>query len=77
MMESCLQGNKKKRLGGEEHLDIVEEFCNAVHKAFPHALIQFEDFNTTQAFGILDRMRHKCLCFNDDIQGTGATVLAG
>lgn len=31
----------------------------------------------SQAVAILDRFRDKYLCFNDDIQGTGAVVLAG
>ena len=30
-----------------------------------------------QAFAILERMRKKVLCFNDDIQGTGAVVTTG
>lgn len=30
-----------------------------------------------QAFSILERMRKKVLCFNDDIQGTGAVVTTG
>ena len=43
-----------------------------------HFWVRFiEDFKTEDAFRILDHMRHKVLCFNDDIQGTGATILAG
>lgn len=49
---------------------------NAVHYRWPKALIQFEDFNTKHAATILSRYKHR-LCFNDDIQGTGATALAG
>ena len=30
-----------------------------------------------QAFAILEKMRKKVLCFNDDIQGTGAVVTTG
>ena len=40
-------------------------------------LIQFEDFATTHAFAILDKFRDRFLCFNDDIQGTGAVVTSG
>ena len=39
--------------------------------------VQFEDFSSDKAQFILDRYRHRHLCFNDDIQGTGATTLAG
>ena len=62
---------------GEEHMAVVEEFCEAAYHCFPNCLIQFEDFQTTQAFDILEKFRDKYLCFNDDIQGTGAVVTAG
>ena len=70
-------GEKRKRLSGAEHLAIVEEFCLAVKDKWPNCLVQFEDFQTDAAFKILEHMREKVLCFNDDIQGTGATVLSG
>lgn len=40
-------------------------------------LIQFEDWSSEHAFGLLDRYQEKLLCFNDDIQGTGAVILSG
>eukprot|EP00891_Asterochloris_glomerata_P000944 jgi/Astpho2/944/Aster-00780 len=70
-------GAKEKRLEGDEHMAVVEEFVMAVKKRHPHALIQFEDFQTDRAFAILERFRDKVLCFNDDIQGTGAVVTTG
>ena len=41
----------------------------------PHLLLA--DFETSLAFAILDKMRDRLLCFNDDIQGTGAVVTTG
>ncbi|CAH1765661.1 306_t:CDS:10, partial [Entrophospora sp. SA101] len=35
------------------------------------------DFQTKYALGMLERYQNEYLCFNDDIQGTGAVVLAG
>ena len=72
-----LQGSKEKRLTGDEHMEVVEEFCAAAQHCFPNCLIQFEDFQTNQAFAILDKFRDRYLCFNDDIQGTGGVVTAG
>lgn len=63
-----MQGNKKERLTGEQHMEVMEEFCTAVHEKWPHCLVQFEDFPTDRAFAILERFRHRLLCFNDDIQ---------
>jgi len=70
-------GEKKPRIHGAEHLEIVREFCLAVKDKWPHCLIQFEDFKTPDAFAILDSLRDEVLCFNDDIQGTAAVVSAG
>lgn len=68
----------------------MDEFYAAVRSTFPECLIQFEDFSSESAFKYLDRYRHKNAvidapngevhtgkCFNDDIQGTGAVILAG
>jgi len=49
----------------------------AVQDKWPACLIQFEDFATDRAFSVLSALQDRCRCFNDDIQGTGAVVLAG
>ena len=56
---------------------LVEEFVQAVQTVFPDCLIHFEDWKGTDALRILDRYKDKILCHDDDIQGTGAIVLAG
>jgi malate dehydrogenase (oxaloacetate-decarboxylating)(NADP+) len=70
-------GWQHNRLRGQEYFDLIDEFVAAVKDKFPNALIQFEDFSTDNAYKLLNRYRDKCLCFNDDIQGTAAVVLAG
>ncbi|MBC8258662.1 MAG: NAD-dependent malic enzyme [SAR324 cluster bacterium] len=70
-------GEKHNRLTGREFDEMVEEFVNAVTKRWPKVLIQFEDFTNDHAFPLLERYRNRNLCFNDDIQGTGAVALAG
>ena len=49
----------------------------AIKLRWPRALIQHEDFQTRHAVNLLKRYRSDYLMFNDDIQGTAATVLAG
>ncbi|KAF0693100.1 Aste57867_15889 [Aphanomyces stellatus] len=70
-------GMQHRRLEGEAFWSVVDEFMRAVRHRWPNALIQFEDFSSDHAADVLHAYRLKQLCFNDDIQGTGATVLAG
>ena len=80
--ESLLEDNlylgvPSKRLRGDAYFELIDEFIEAVQDAYPRALIQFEDFITPNAYGLLNRYRDQVLCFNDDIQGTAAVALAG
>jgi malate dehydrogenase (oxaloacetate-decarboxylating)(NADP+) len=70
-------GYPRKRLDGKAYFDLVDEFVAAVQSRYPDALIQFEDFLTPKAYALLQKYRDRVLCFNDDIQGTAAVVLAG
>ena len=49
----------------------------AIKLRWPTALVQFEDFQSKHAIKLLMRYKKEYLMFNDDIQGTAATVLAG
>lgn len=70
-------GLKERRLDGEEYYELIDEFMAAIKLRWPRALIQHEDFTSKHAVNLLKRYRSDYLMFNDDIQGTAATVLAG
>ena len=70
-------GVKEPRLEGPAYYELLDEFMQAVFYRWPKLLVQFEDFSGDKAQTILNKYRENHLCFNDDIQGTGSTTLAG
>merc|ERR1711892_1337993 len=70
-------GIKERRIEGDAYFEMIDEFMAAIKLRWPRALIQFEDFQSKYAIKLLQRYKKEYLMFNDDIQGTAATVLAG
>lgn len=70
-------GVRARRSSGDAYFSLLDELVDAIRTAFPRALVQWEDFANENAFAVLERYRRRILSFDDDIQGTGAVVVAG
>jgi malate dehydrogenase (oxaloacetate-decarboxylating)(NADP+) len=70
-------GLRQERPADEAFYSIVDTVLQTIHDVYPNLLIQFEDWSSEHAFGLLEKYQHKLVCFNDDIQGTGAVILSG
>ncbi|MFC1547855.1 NAD-dependent malic enzyme [Candidatus Neomarinimicrobiota bacterium] len=62
---------------GKIYDDLIDEFIHAVRNRWPKCILQFEDFGNKNAFRLLEKYRDTAPVLNDDIQGTGAVILAG
>jgi malate dehydrogenase (oxaloacetate-decarboxylating) len=69
-------GNRHPRVRGERYDAFIEAYVVAATKRFPNALLQWEDFASETGVRILAKYRSRIGTFNEDIQGTGAIVLA-
>jgi len=69
-------GYRHARVRGERYDAFVDAYVRAATTLFPNALLHWEDFGPDNARRILERYRDSVCTFNDDMQGTGATVLA-
>ena len=69
-------GNRHARRRGDEYDDFVNRYIETAHRLFPKAILHFEDFGPLNARRILRAYGEKYCVFNDDVQGTGAVVVA-
>lgn len=69
-------GNRHARVGGDLYDQFIADYLTAAAELFPKAILHFEDFGPENARRILDRYRGDYRIFNDDMQGTGAIVVA-
>ena len=70
-------GNRHARVRGQAYDAFIEKYLETASRLFPGALLHFEDFGAGNARRILVTYRDKYRIFNDDMQGTGAVVMAG
>ncbi|BBX97103.1 NAD-dependent malic enzyme [Mycobacterium lacus] len=69
-------GNRHARRRGAEYDRFIGRYVETAHRLFPHAMLHFEDFGPANARVILQRYGADYCVFNDDVQGTGAVVVA-
>jgi malate dehydrogenase (oxaloacetate-decarboxylating) len=70
-------GNRHARVRGQAYDAFIQKYLEVASRLFPGALLHFEDFGAGNARRILVTYRDRYRIFNDDMQGTGAVVMAG
>ena len=69
-------GNRHPRVRGSAYEEFIDLYVRTASSLFPNALLHWEDFGGDNARRLLERYRPNYRTFNDDVQGTGAMVLA-
>jgi malate dehydrogenase (oxaloacetate-decarboxylating)(NADP+) len=75
LKDPLYMGSHTRKVTAEQEREFLDELMVALNEVWPGIVVQFEDFKNP--FPALERYRNKYCCFNDDIQGTGAVILAG
>ncbi|OQO11583.1 hypothetical protein B0A48_03310 [Cryoendolithus antarcticus] len=68
-------GSRRPKVTADEEREFLDEMMSALTERWPSIVIQYEDFKNP--FPSLERYQNTYTMFNDDIQGTGAVILAG
>jgi malate dehydrogenase (oxaloacetate-decarboxylating) len=76
LSDSFYVGNRHARRRGPEYDAFIQSYVDTAHRLFPTAILHFEDFGPTNARAILDEYSTDYCVYNDDVQGTGAVVMA-
>ncbi|MGJ6967172.1 NAD-dependent malic enzyme [Streptosporangium sp. G11] len=69
-------GNRHARVRGRRYDDFIDAYVKTASRMFPGAMLHWEDFGPSNGRRILERYTDHLSTFNDDMQGTGAIVLA-
>jgi malate dehydrogenase (oxaloacetate-decarboxylating) len=69
-------GNRHARHRGADYDAFIQSYIQTAHELFPNAMLHFEDFGPEHARDILAKYAPDYCVFNDDVQGTGAVVMA-
>lgn len=69
-------GNRHTRTTGKAYDDFIALYLKTASELYPNALLHFEDFGPSNARRILVDNAKAYRIFNDDMQGTGAIVMA-
>ena len=69
-------GNRHARRRGAEYDEFIQNYIETAHRLFPKAMLHFEDFGPGNARAILDKYSSDYCVYNDDVQGTGAVIMA-
>jgi malate dehydrogenase (oxaloacetate-decarboxylating) len=69
-------GNRHARHRGADYDAFIQRYIETAHALFPNAMLHFEDFGPEHARDILAKYAPDYCVFNDDVQGTGAVVMA-
>ncbi|MGW0197953.1 NAD-dependent malic enzyme [Nonomuraea sp. NPDC003201] len=69
-------GNRHSRVRGQRYDAFIDAYVTTATRMFPGAMLHWEDFGPSNARRILERYTERICTFNDDMQGTGAIVLA-